>query len=164
MAGDPLSTGLLIASAATTGVGLVQSRQQERVELAFLEAQTERSRLEATDVALQQAQGFRAALASQLAISSLRSGTGGSLVRQFGAASVSNFLRDQDVLGRRKDFIDIAASNTRAQIKANRFSRDISSIGSLIGQGIQSVNLNVLSPSGSPSSGITGSAAQASFL
>lgn len=144
MADGALTTTLLVVSAANTGLGLLSSREQARIESQFLEAETERARLEATDVALSHAQGFRQALASQLAISSLRSGTGGSLVRQFGATSVANFLKDQEVLGRRREFIDIAAGANRSNIRANRFNRDISSIGSLVGQGIQAINFNRL--------------------
>lgn len=147
MAADPVTaTGLLIAgSAASTGLGLISSRQQQKQEMAFLEAETERARLAATDEALVRARGFREALASQLALSSLRSGTGGSLVRQFGAQSISNFLSDQDVMGRRKQFINIASQAKGAQIKADRFARDVSGIGSLLTTGLNMVNLN---PSG----------------
>jgi hypothetical protein len=151
MTGEPVSTALVVtlaASGVSTGAGLLASREQERVDLAFLEAETERAKLEATDEAIVRAKGFREALASQLAISSLRSGSGGSLVRQFGAVSVSNFLKDQDVLSRRKEFIDIASQSNRAQIRANRFGRDISSIGSLLSSGVQSINLNKLTTPG----------------
>lgn len=147
MAADPATATMLLmaASTASTGAGLYASRQQQKSEMAFLEAETERARLAATDEALRSAQGFRQALASQLALSSLRSGTGGSLVRQFGAQSLSNFLSDQDVLGRRRQFIDIASQAKGAQIKADRFARDLSGVGSLLTTGLNMVNLN---PSG----------------
>lgn len=142
MTGEPITTTLLVASAATTGAGLLASQQQEKTELAFLDAQTERAKLAATDQALNESKTFRRALASQLALSSLRSGAGGSLVRQFGAESVSNFLKDQDVLNRRKEFIDVAAQSERSQIKSNRFNRDISAIGNLVKSGLNTVNFS----------------------
>ena len=150
MTGEPVSSTLLIslaASAASTGFGLAASRQQEKSDLAFLAAETEQAKLSAADTALNQAQTFRRALASQLAISSLRSGSGGSLIRQFGANSISGFLKDQDVLGRRKDFIDLASSSNRAQIRGNRFARDVNSLGSLVGESLQSINFNKIQKS-----------------
>lgn len=136
--------GLMVASAASTGLGLVQSRQQEKLELASLQLEAETAKTQATDEALVRAKSFREALASQLAISSLRGGTGGSLVRQFGAVSVSNFLKDQDVLGKRQQYIDIATSLNRASITSGRFGRDISSIGGLVQSGFGAMNLNAL--------------------
>lgn len=141
MTGEPISTTLLVASAASTGAGLLSSRQQEKTELRALEAETERAKLEATDMAVVQAKTFRQALASQIALSSLR-GAGGSLARQFGAQSMANFLQDQGILERRKQFIDTASLQKKADIKAGRFGRDISAIGGLISSGMGSLNLS----------------------
>jgi hypothetical protein len=147
MSADPITTGLIISAAASsvsTGLGMKANRQQQKIELAMLEAETESAKLQASEEAFESARSFRQALASQLAISSLRSGTGGSLVRQFGAASISNMLRDQEVFGRRQKFIDIAASSSRAQIKSNRFSKDISGLGGLLEAGVSSLNFSQL--------------------
>lgn len=142
MAADPITATLLVASAAATGGSIFASKNQARNEMAMLNAETERAKLEATDLALAQTQSFRKALASQLALSSLRGGSGGSLMRQFGAESIANFLKDQGVLDRKKAFIDVAAQSQQATIKGNQFSRNASAIGSLVGGGLQSVNLS----------------------
>ena len=142
MTGEPVSTTLLVASAASTGLGLVSSRQQEKLDLATLNAETERAKLVASEQAASQAVGFRNSLASQLALSSLRAGAGGSLVRQFGAESFSNFLADQRAIGSKQRFIDASADLGRAQARSNRFSRDVSSVSSLLSTGIDAVNLN----------------------
>ena len=144
MAADPATATMLLlaGSSISTGVGMIGSRQAEKLDLAKLNAETERAKLVASEQAGMHAKGFRNSLASQLALSSLRSGAGGSMVRQFGAESMSNFLADQRAITSKSKFIDVSSNLARAQIKSNRFSNDISSISSLLGQGIQSVNLN----------------------
>ena len=142
MAGDPVLTTLLLASAASTGFGLSASRQQEKLDIATLDAETQRAKLVAAEGAANQAKGFRNALSSQLALSSLRSGAGGSLVRQFGAESMSNFLQDQRAITSKQKFIDMSSDLRRSQIKSNRFSRDVSSIQSLLSGGIDAINFN----------------------
>ena len=144
MTGEPISTALLVASAASTGAGLMSSGQQQKVELSRIKTETEAAKLQATEEAFVGAQNFRQALASQLALSSLRSGAGGSLVRQFGATSISNMFGDQRTFERRKTFIDMSANLSRANAMTARFSSGLSSIGGLLSTGLQSVNLSAM--------------------
>lgn len=146
MTGEPISTSLLIASAASTGASMIASGKQEKLDLAMINAETERAKLQATDQALVQAQTFRQALASQLAISSLRSGGGGSIARQFGAQSVANFLRDQNALQSTKNFIDIASKGNIATAKSQRLTRDFNAINNLINTGMGAINLSKTLP------------------
>ena len=74
-----IAAAAMLTAAASTGFSLRESRSQEKLELASLEAETEAAKLEATDEALTRTKSFRHALASQLALASLRSGAGGSL-------------------------------------------------------------------------------------
>ena len=142
MADGGISTALLIASAASTGAGLVASGKQSSLERANLKLETEQAKLAGAETALQSATSFRQNLSSQLAIASLRGGNGGSLVNQFGSTSMANFLADQGAITSRQKFIDANASNKRSQISANRFSRDVSALGSLFSSGLESINLN----------------------
>jgi len=142
MADGGVST-LLIAAAASqavaTGAGIVMNEKQKKAELAQVNAERERAKLEATDQALTQTQNFRQALASQLALSSLRSGSGGSLVRQFAAGSVSNYLKDQKAIDNQKKFIDVAANANKANIRSRALGQNISAISSLIGSATNAV-------------------------
>lgn len=144
MTGEPISTALLVASAASTGAGIMSSGQQKKIEMSRIQTETEAAKLQATEEAFAGAQSFRQALSSQLALSSLRSGAGGSLVRQFGATSISNMFADQGNFERRKSFIDMSASISRANASTARFSSGLSSIGGLLSQGLQSVNLSAM--------------------
>ena len=140
MTGEPISTGILLAaSAASTGAGLLASKQQSKLELASLNAETSRAKEVAAEQGLQSARTFRGALSSQLALSSLQ---GGSAVRQFGAESFANFLQDQKAIKSKQKFLDISKDLSTAQSKSQRFSRDVNSITSLLTSGMQSVNLN----------------------
>lgn len=144
MTGEPVSTALLVASAASTGAGLMSSGQQQKVELSRIKTETEAAKLQATEEAFVGAQNFRQALSSQLALSSLRSGAGGSLVRQFGATSIANMFMDQANLKRKTQFIDMSANISRANASTARFSSGLSSIGGLLSQGLQAVNLSAM--------------------
>lgn len=144
MTGEPISTALLVASAASTGAGIMSSGQQKKIEMSRIQTETEAAKLQATEEAYAGAQSFRQALSSQLALSSLRSGAGGSLVRQFGATSISNMFADQGNFERRKSFIDMSANISRANASTARFSSGLSSIGGLLSQGLQSVNLSAM--------------------
>lgn len=144
MTGEPISTALLVASAASTGAGLMSSGQQQKIEMSRIKTETEAAKLQATEEAFVGAQSFRQALASQLALSSLRSGAGGSLVRQFGSESIASMFGDQKNFERRKNFIDMSANISRANAMTTRFGSGLSSIGGLLSQGLQSVNLSAM--------------------
>jgi len=144
MAADPLSAGFLLLAASTvsTAGGLYASKQQEKLDRAINSAETERARLVGAETALTSARDFRSALSSQLAISSLRGGSGGSLVAQFGSQSVANFMSDQRTLEANQKFIGIKSDLRGAEIKSQRFARDVSSVSSLLKAGSQAVNIN----------------------
>ena len=140
MTGEPVTTGILLAaSAAATEVGLLASSQQEKLDLATLNTEAARAKEVAAEQGLSSAKSFRSALSSQLALSSLQ---GGSAVRQFGAESFANFLADQNAIKSKQKFIDVSKDLGTAQTKAGRFSRDVSSITSLLSGGLGAVNLN----------------------
>lgn len=133
---------LLGISAASTGASLISSRGQQKVEMATIELEREQAKLAASEQAYQKSLDFRSALSSQLALASLRGGAG--LMTQFGSNAMANYLQDQKVLTNRARFIDISANMARATSKANRFTRDMSSIGQLASQGLNQINFNEL--------------------
>lgn len=147
MTGDPVTTTLLVSaatSAASAGLGIASSKKQSKLDQSQLKLQTEQARLAASDQALTQTRDFRQALASQLAISSLRGGSGGSLMRQFGATSMANFLDDQKSLQSKRRFIEASASSERSGILSRQLSRDINAVGGLLESSFQQVNFSNL--------------------
>jgi len=142
MTGEPVSSALLLMSAATTGAGLFASAQQQKLDRSINAAETEHARLAGAETALTASRDFRTALSSQLAIASLRGGSGGSLAQTFGSRSISNFLSDQRALQSQQKFLGIKSDIRNAEINSQRLSRDLSSVGSLLGTASQSINLN----------------------
>lgn len=144
MAADPVSAGLLLMAASTVSTvgGLYSSKQQEKLDRSINAAETERAKLAGAETALVASRDFRTALSSQLAIASLRGGSGGSLATTFGSKSISNFMADQRSLESQQKFLSIKSDLRNAEIGSQRFARDISSIGSLLKAGSQAVNIN----------------------
>jgi len=142
MTGEPVSTALLLASAASTGVGLYASGKQKKLDRAINAAETEHARLAGAQTALTASQDFRTALSSQLAIASLRGGSGGSLAQTFGSKSIANFLSDQRSLESQQKFLGIRSDIKNAEIKNQRLARDVSSVGSLLSSYSGAINLN----------------------
>jgi len=145
MTGEPVSSAALLlmaSSTVSTGAGLFASAQQEKLDLAINRAETERAKLVGAETALTASRDFRTSLASQLAISSLRGGSGGSMAQQFGSASIANFLSDQKSLESQQKFLGIKSDIRKSEIKSQRFARDISSVGSLLKAGSGAINLN----------------------
>lgn len=148
MTGEPVSSSALLlmaSSAVSAGAGLFASSQQQKVDLSINSAETERAKLAGAETALTAAQDFRTALSSQLAISSLRGGAGGSMAQQFGSASIASFLSDQKSLESQQKFLGIKSDLQRSEIKSKRIARDINSVGSLLKGASDSVNLNDIS-------------------
>jgi len=143
MTGEPVSSALLLmASAATTGAGLYASKQQAKLDRSINAAETERAKLAGAETALVASRDFRTALSSQLAIASLRGGSGGSLSSTFGSKSIANFLSDQRSLESQQKFLGIRSDIRNAEIGSQRLSRDAKSVGSLLSAGLDYVNLN----------------------
>ena len=145
MTGEPVSSAgliLLASSTISTVGGLYFSSQQEKIDKAVNNAETERARLVGAETALTSARDFRTALSSQLAISSLRGGASGSLAAQFGSQSVANFMADQRTLASNQKFIGIKSDLRGAEIQSQRFARDVNSVSSLIKAGSESLNMS----------------------
>src|SRR6188508_2101607 len=116
----PEVAALAFAAAATgvAGATYIGSKQaagtQNIIDQAAIELNQEQARLQSAEAALANAGSFRKALASQVALASLRGGSG-SVMRQFGAESYSNFLQDQEAIKRGVRLSDLQALHSRAQ-------------------------------------------------
>lgn len=140
-----IETGLMVTAAAAAvkaGGQMFLSSKQAKFEEQNIRLESAQAKLEATDQAFVQAKNFRQALASQLALASLRGAGGSSIVRQTSAESISNFLQDQRVLDKKKAFIDVAASQATMQSKLNKMSRNVSSLGDFLTSTVNAVDFN----------------------
>lgn len=132
MAG-PQAIAIAFAAASTAvaaggaGASMFGGRLQQKMDLAAIDLNQEQARLQAAEASAQNAMSFRKALASQVALASLRGGAG-SVVRQFGGESYSNFLQDQESIKRGSRLTDIRAQQQRAQASGNRATNDLKAL------------------------------------
>jgi len=124
MAAAPVAA-MAFAAAATAIAGATYvgqrkaARSQAIIDESAVELNREQARLQSAEAALANANNFRKALASQVALASLRGG-GGSVMRQFGTEAYSNFLQDQEAIKRGVRLSDLQAVHGLAQSAANR--------------------------------------------
>lgn len=137
-------------AAAATGVsaaGYISERNaansQYKIDEAAIELQRQQAHYQAAEQANANAGSFRKALASQVALASMRGGSG-SLLRQFGGESYSNFLKDQEAIKRGGRLIDVQALNQTAQAKANRTQRKTTAAINAINSSLNAWNVNNL--------------------
>jgi hypothetical protein len=140
----------LAFSAASTAVqgasflsGRSAAKSQRNVDLANAELVQEQSRLRAAQAAQQSTVGFRKALASQLALAGMRGGSG-SVMRQFGSESYSNYLADQENINRGMSIANIQAQNSKAQAYGNEAASNQRGLAQLTSTGLAGFNLNNL--------------------
>lgn len=146
MAGpQAIAIAFAAASTAVAGGGLLGqlsgSRNQQKVDLGAIEVNQEQTRLKAAEAAQQNAMSFRKALASQVALASMRGGSG-SLMRQFGSESFSNFLQDQEAIKRGVRIADLQAQQQRASVFGNRATNDLSALTKFATTALSVWNIN----------------------
>ena len=141
-------TAAIAFAAAATGVAgasyLSQSsaaRTQRIIDEGAIELQQEQYRLQAAEAASQNATSFRKALASQVALASLRGGSG-SVLRQFTGESYHNFLQDQEAIKRGVRLSDIQAMHNRAQSSANQSASNLKGLTQFAGASLNAWNPN----------------------
>ena len=153
MAGDPVTIAIAFAAASTavSGVSLIGQREasknQYMVDSANIELQKEQAKLQAAEAAQQHASGFRKALASQVALASMRGGSG-SVLRQFGSESFSNFLQDQEAIKRGVRLADIAALNRQAEASGLRAASELNAWTRFGASTIDAWNINAITGGG----------------
>lgn len=128
--GAPAAVAIAFAAASTAvaGATYVGQRQAAKTQLTLdesaIELNREHARLQAAEQSLVHATGFRKALASQVALASLRGGAG-SVTRQFTSESYGNFLRDQEAIKRGVKLSDLQSLNYLSQAYANRSAANL---------------------------------------
>lgn len=133
---DPVTGAVALTAAAAGVIGSAAIGAYTEIEAANVQGivdqsnitlETEAAKFAAAREAEQHSRNFRSALASQVAMSSFRGGSG-SLTRQFGAESFGNFLKDQESFKRGLRIRDIQASTRRAEASAMRSARKTAAI------------------------------------
>jgi len=130
------------ATLATTGASLLMSREQAKLDRATIEANRQEAKLAASEKALQNARGFRKALASQLALANFRGGPGSSIAAQFGGESMASFLADQQAIERGQKQIDTSATIQRAGATLGRTARDLATLSNFGSAALSFTNLS----------------------
>lgn len=131
---DAITAGLFVA--ASFASNLYTSKSQAKIEESNLTAQLAQQRLQTAEATYERTKQFRQNMATNLALSGL--GIGGvSGFRGVAAENISDYFSDVAALGNQDMFANLSAQSAKAQIKANRLSRDVSAItdaASLAGQ------------------------------
>lgn len=128
--GAPAAVAIAFAAASTAVAGasyIAQNRAAKNqfiIDEAGIELSRENARLQAAEQGAIHATGFRKALASQVALSSLRGGAG-SVTRQFTSESYGNFLQDQEAIKRGVRLSEIQSLHALAQASANKSAANI---------------------------------------
>jgi hypothetical protein len=116
------------------------AKTQQIISDAATTANVAQSRLQAARQGERAAINFRQAFAQQVALASMRGGSG-SLVSQFSAQSLSNFARDQQAVQQSIRYAGIQGQNQYAQSAAQRSITSNRGIANFVQTG-----LNVYSP------------------
>lgn len=144
-AGQPVA-GAAIGSSIAGGLQQRESgRIQDVLDDAALRLNQEQARVQAAEKSAVHARQFRQALATQVALASFRSG-GGSIARQVGAESLSNFLQDQEAIQTGLDISETQGAIQKANLSANTAARDIKIVTRTAAKGFEGLNLNLLKP------------------
>lgn len=137
--------GTAAGAAVGAGVGslitsLSTSDTQHHVDTAALQLNLEQHRTQAAEKSAIHAQNFRRALASQIAISSMRGGSG-SITRQFASQAYSTFLDDQRAIELGLSVTEAQGGLSQADINARRDARNTTAFGKVI-SAFDGINLN----------------------
>lgn len=139
------------ASIGAAGVGALQahdaSETQGIMDEAALKVNMAQARQTAAERSALLARNFRKSLASQVAIASMRGGSG-SLVAQFGTEAFQNFIEDQGAIEAGLDVAETQGKLSSAQIDANKETRDLKALGKFSSTAFDAVNFSNLLKSG----------------
>jgi len=152
---DPVTGMALLLTAQTglTGAGMAASRQQAKADKQRIKTEAAVARERNAAESLQAARNFRQSLSSQLAIASLRSMGGGSIVRQFGAQAMGTSYRDEEEFARRERLIGVQEKFGIAGAKTSSMARQAQGIGQLLQSGVSAISLSSSGPGGAKGEG-----------
>lgn len=137
------------AGAALGGslVGFAQERgaqkEQSRLDTAALELNREQAREQAAERSAIHATKFRNALASQVALASMRGGSG-SLVKAFGNQAYKTFLQDEQAISTGLEISEIQGDISQANIAARDEGKELKAISRLTSSAFEGINTNIL--------------------
>jgi hypothetical protein len=136
------TAGASIGGAVGGLVGsLGNTSAQKRLDKATIQLNQAQFHAKAADTAATHAQTFRQALASQVAITTMRGGSG-SLATQFGNQAYKTFVEDQNAIEAGVKVADIQAQIGLADLTARTEAQNISSVGRAAVSAFDGVNLN----------------------
>lgn len=115
---------------------------QGQLETSALNLQLEQARHSAAEQSAIHAGNFRQALASQVALSSMRGGSG-SVMGQFSQASYRNFLLDQQAIDVGLSVTEAGGGLARADLAARGEARTAKALSGAVSSATRGLNLNV---------------------
>lgn len=145
--GSVLAPGAGTAAGASIGAaagGLIGSLSnistQKKLDTEALKLNQSQAHAKAAAAAAIHAQDFRQALASQVALSMMRGGSG-SLVAQFGNQAYKTFIEEQDAIEKGIKVSDVQTKLGRADISAKTEAAQIAAV-TKAAQSLDALNLN----------------------
>ena len=135
---------------AAIGVGaagfLQQSsanKTQGQLDEAALNLNMEQARLKAAEQSSMLARNFRKALASQVAVASMRGGAG-SIAAQFGSESYQNYMEDKSAIESGLAVSEAQGKLSSAQLSADKNTRDLKALSNFTSTAFSGVNFSNL--------------------
>lgn len=143
LVGQPAAGAALGGSA----VGFLQERgaQKTQTELdrAALHLNREQARTQAAERSAIHANKFRNALASQVALASMRGGSG-SLVKAFGNQAYRTFLQDEEAISTGVEISEIQGDIQQANITARSEAKELGALTRFSSNAFEGINTNIL--------------------
>lgn len=124
------------------------NKTQGQLDEAALNLNMEQARLKASEQSSTLARNFRKALASQVAVASMRGGSG-SLAAQFGRESYQNYLEDKSAIDAGLAVSEAQGKLSGAQIEADKQTRDLKALSNFTSTAFSGVNFSNLLNKGS---------------
>lgn len=133
------------ASIGSAAIGYYDEDQagkaQTTLDTAALRLNQEQARLQAAEKSAVHAANFRQALASQVAIASMRGGSG-SLAAQFGNQAFKEYAEDRRAIDTGLAITEAQGKLAQAEISANKVSRDLNAFSRFTSNASRGINLN----------------------
>lgn len=139
------------AAIGASGAGYFMERGANKIQRSLdesaLRVNREQARLKAAEASSIHATNFRQALASQVALASMRGGSG-SLTTQFGQQAYRSFLQDQKAIELGLSVSELQGSLQEAGLSAASYTRDVAAGTRFASSALGAINLNLLKSRG----------------
>ena len=141
LAGQPLAGAAIGASAGGLYDSTGNNKAQKKIDTAALKLNQAQYHAKAAEQGAIHASNFRQALASQVALSTMRGGSG-SLATQFGNQAYRTFVEDQQAIEAGVKTADVQTSLGLADITAKNQAANTVEVGRAAVSAFDGVNLN----------------------